>query len=58
VRLDIDSESGSVAIEERDDPVAAMVAPDVIKAIGRGFKPETALSMLPESVTVRTGSDD
>ena len=46
VRLDIDSESGSVAIEERDDPVAAMVAPDVIKAIGRGFKPETALSIL------------
>jgi len=36
VRLDIDSESGSVAIEELDDPVAALVAPDIIKAIGRG----------------------
>ena len=46
VRLDIDSESGSVAIEEAGDPVAALVAPDVIKAIGRGFKPETALSIL------------
>jgi len=46
VRLDIDSESGSVAIEETDDPVAALVAPDVVKAIGRGFKPETALSIL------------
>jgi ribosomal RNA assembly protein len=46
VRLDVDSETGSVAIEERDDPVAALVAPDVIKAIGRGFKPETALSIL------------
>ena len=46
VRLDVDSESGSVAIEEAGDPVAAMVAPDIIKAIGRGFKPETALSIL------------
>lgn len=46
VRLDIDSESGSVAIEETGDPVAALVAPDVIKAIGRGFTPETALSIL------------
>jgi ribosomal RNA assembly protein len=46
VRLDIDSESGSVAIEETDDPVAALVAPDVVKAIGRGFNPETALSIL------------
>jgi ribosomal RNA assembly protein len=46
VRLDIDSESGSVAIEETDDPVAALVAPDVVKAIGRGFTPETALSIL------------
>jgi len=46
VRLDIDSESGSVAIAETDDPVAALVAPDIVKAIGRGFKPETALSIL------------
>ncbi len=46
VRLDVDSETGSVAIDERDDPVATLVAPDVIKAIGRGFKPETALSIL------------
>ena len=46
VRLDIDSESGSVAIEETDDPVAALVAPDVVKAIGRGVNPETALSIL------------
>jgi ribosomal RNA assembly protein len=35
-----------LAIEETDDPVAALVAPDVVKAIGRGFNPETALSIL------------
>ena len=46
VRLDIDSESGSVAIESVGDPVSALVAPDIVKAIGRGFKPETALSLL------------
>jgi len=46
VRLDIDSESGSVAIESVGDPVTALVAPDIVKAIGRGFKPETALSLL------------
>lgn len=46
VRLDIDSESGSVAIESVGDPVTALVAPDIVRAIGRGFKPETALSLL------------
>lgn len=46
VRLDIDSESGSVAIEEAGDPVTALVAPDIVKAIGRGFTPEAALSLL------------
>ncbi|MGZ0747912.1 MULTISPECIES: KH domain-containing protein [unclassified Haloparvum] len=46
VRLDIDSESGSVAIEEAGDPVTALVAPDIVRAIGRGFTPEAALSLL------------
>ncbi|WP_313693660.1 KH domain-containing protein [Halorarum halobium] len=46
VRLDIDSESGSVAIDAVGDPVTAMVAPDVVRAIGRGFTPESALSLL------------
>jgi ribosomal RNA assembly protein len=46
VRLDIDSESGSVAIESIGDPVSAMVAPDIVRAIGRGFPPEEALSLL------------
>ena len=46
VRLDIDSESGSVAVESVGDPVTALVAPDIVRAIGRGFKPEAALSLL------------
>lgn len=46
VRLDIDSESGSVAIDPIGDPVKGMIAPDVVKAIGRGFTPEAALSLL------------
>lgn len=46
VRLDVDSENGSVAIEDVGDPVRAMVAPDIVRAIGRGFMPEAALSLL------------
>ena len=46
VRLDIDSESGSVAVESVGDPVTALDAPDIVRAIGRGFKPETALTLL------------
>ena len=46
VRLDIDSESGSVAIDTVGDPVTGLAAPDIVRAIGRGFKPEVALSLL------------
>ena len=46
VRLDIDSETGSVAVETVGDPVTGMVAPDVVRAIGRGFRPDAALSLL------------
>ncbi|WP_144904909.1 KH domain-containing protein [Halobellus captivus] len=46
VRLDIDSESGSVAIDDVGDPVSGMIAPDIVRAIGRGFTPESALSLL------------
>lgn len=46
VRLDIDSESGSVAIESVGDPVSGLVAPDIVRAVGRGFTPESALSLL------------
>ncbi|MGM0604202.1 MAG: KH domain-containing protein [Halobacteriota archaeon] len=46
VRLDIDSESGSVAVETVGDPVKGLAGPDIVRAIGRGFKPEAALSLL------------
>ncbi len=50
VRLDIDSESGSVGIESVGDPVSGLVAPDIVRAIGRGFKPEVALSLLDDEM--------
>ena len=46
VRLDIDSETGAVRIEETGDPVTALSAPDIVRAIGRGFSPDSALSLL------------
>ncbi|MEF8779126.1 MAG: KH domain-containing protein [Haloferacaceae archaeon] len=50
VRLDIDSETGSVRIEETGDPVTALAAPDIVRAIGRGFSPESALSLLDDEL--------
>jgi ribosomal RNA assembly protein len=46
VRLDIDSEDGTVRIETVGDPVTALKGPDIVKAIGRGFPPEDALRLL------------
>jgi len=46
VRLDIDSETGSVAVETVGDPVLGLKGPDIVKAIGRGFAPEEALELL------------
>ncbi len=50
VRLDIDSETGSVAIDDTGDPVTALSAPDIVKAIGRGFTPEAALTLLDDDL--------
>jgi ribosomal RNA assembly protein len=50
VRLDIDSESGAVAIETVGDPVSGLVAPDIVRAVGRGFTPESALSLLADDM--------
>ena len=50
VRLDIDSESGSVAVDTVGDPVTGLVAPDIVRAVGRGFTPETALSLLDDDL--------
>ena len=50
VRLDIDSESGSVGIRSVGDPVRGMRGPEIVQAIGRGFPPETALSLLDDDL--------
>ncbi|MFB6085157.1 MAG: pre-rRNA-processing protein PNO1 [Halorientalis sp.] len=50
VRLDIDSESGSVRIEKVGDPIVALNGPDIVKAIGRGFAPEDALELLEDDL--------
>jgi ribosomal RNA assembly protein len=50
VRLDIDSEEGSVRIERVGDPVTGLKGPDIVKAIGRGFPPEDALRLLEDDM--------
>ncbi|WP_254536613.1 KH domain-containing protein [Halomarina litorea] len=50
VRLDIDSETGSVAVETVGDPLTGLKGPDIVRAIGRGFKPEEALSLLDDDL--------
>jgi ribosomal RNA assembly protein len=50
VRLDIDSEEGSVRIERVGDPVTGLKGPDIVKAIGRGFPPADALRLLEDDM--------
>jgi ribosomal RNA assembly protein len=50
VLLDVDSEDGSVAIERTGDPVRGMQAPEIVRAIGRGFDPDAALSLLDDDM--------
>jgi ribosomal RNA assembly protein len=50
VRLDIDSETGSVKVETVGDPLTAMKGPDIVKAIGRGFAPEEAMRLLEDDM--------
>ena len=52
VRLDVDSENGSVRIESTGDPVRGLKGPDIVKAIGRGFTPEDALSLLDDEMAM------
>ena len=50
-KLDIDSETGSITIiptEKMEDPLAVWKVRYIIKAIGRGFSPETALKLLDD----------
>jgi ribosomal RNA assembly protein len=50
VRLDIDSESGSVGVETTGDPVRALKGPEIVRAIGRGFAPEEAMRLLEDEM--------
>jgi ribosomal RNA assembly protein len=50
VRLDIDSETGSVRIEKVGDPITGLKGPDIVKAIGRGFAPDDALALLDDDM--------
>ena len=50
VRLDVDSEDGSVGIEQTGDPVLGLKGPDVVRAIGRGFAPADALRLLDDDM--------
>ncbi|NIS37065.1 MAG: RNA-processing protein [Actinobacteria bacterium] len=50
VRLEIDSENASVGIDQVGDPVRGLKGPDIVRAIGRGFAPEEALSLLDDDL--------
>ncbi|WP_435196516.1 KH domain-containing protein [Natronomonas sp. EA1] len=52
VRLNIDSETGSVEVESVGDPITALNGPDIVRAIGRGFAPEDALTLLEDDLTM------
>lgn len=48
--LQVDSKSGEVEIVDASDPIGAMRAMDVVRAIGRGFSPEKALRLLDDEM--------
>lgn len=51
--LDIESETGSIAIaptENMEDPLGVWKTRYIVKAIGRGFSPETALKLLDDEL--------
>jgi ribosomal RNA assembly protein len=72
VSIEVDSESGAVSVTRGDDadPVRSLKGPRIVKAIARGFPPESALRLLEdidgdeemvvyESINIKkaTGSD-
>ncbi|MFP4632327.1 MAG: KH domain-containing protein [Halobacteriales archaeon] len=50
VEIEVDSESGVVSIHRREDgdPLRGLKAPQVVKAIARGFPPESAFRLLDD----------
>ena len=50
VRLDIDSETGSVQVRSVGDPITGIRGPEIVRAIGRGFDPATAMRLLEDDL--------
>ena len=50
--IDIDSKSGDVTIDDSkaEDPILALKCADLVKAVGRGFSPEKAMSLLSDDI--------
>jgi len=48
VALEINSDDGQIEIQSEEDPVAALKAIEVIKAIARGFSPEKAFGLFDD----------
>ena len=52
INLDINSEDGRVEVKAEEDPVLALRAVEVVKAIARGFSPEKALELFYEDFLI------
>ncbi len=48
--LEIDSETGTISVISAEDPLSALRVMDLVRAIGRGFSPERALSILDDEM--------
>lgn len=48
--LEIDSETGAISVSSAEDPLQGLRVLDLVKAIGRGFSPERALSILDDDM--------
>ena len=51
-KIEVDSDSGTVAIISSEDPLLAMRAMDLVRAIGRGFSPERALPLMDDDMLI------
>ncbi len=49
VKLDVDSESGIVGIQQREDPILFSLTAGVVQAIGRGFSPAKAYNLYTDT---------
>ena len=52
VTINVDSENHRVQIENTAEPFEELTAADIVKAIGRGFSPKDALSLLKNDETI------